>query len=127
MAFAAVVTGREKEFEDFRCDFNCLVDAGLPTPEEKEDNRKAYAAGEISLETLQSRNGVEDTDAELSRIKSEDGYEFNLIVKAAKAYSDANGNVPLSVFINLLPIEEEKKNAILEVLKTQPPNPPTAQ
>lgn len=116
MGFAAAVTRDEKLFEDFRCDFRCIVDAGLLTPEEKEDNRKAYAVGEISLETLMSRNGVEDTVAELSKIQAEDGYELNLLAKAGKAYADAQGEIPLEVFIDLLPMEDDKKSQVIRSL-----------
>lgn len=82
MAFAAALTGRTKEFEKFRCDFDSIVNAGVPSAEEQEANRKAYEAGEISLETLRSRNGVEDTDAENSKVNSEPESELNRLDKA---------------------------------------------
>lgn len=127
MAYAAFVTERTAEFEIFRVDFNCIVDAGLPTPEEKADNRAAYLAGEISLQTLRSRNGIEDTDSEESQIKSEDGYEFNWLTKAAKAYSESGGAVPFAAFVSQLPIDEEKKTQILQTIKDNQPPPPTGQ
>ena len=76
LRFAAFLCGRT-EFADFRCDFNSIVDAGVPTAEERTANREDYKAGVISLETLRSRNGVEDTDAEAAKIKSEPESELN--------------------------------------------------
>lgn len=102
MMFAANLTNRVEEFKQFRCDFSAIVDAGVPSPAEKEDNRKAYEAGEISLETLMARNGVEDTDAELAKIKSEDGYEINRLEKVLDVLSKAEGKVPLKMQIEFL-------------------------
>lgn len=76
LRFAAFLCGRD-EFADFRCDFNSIVDAGVPTAEERNANREDYKAGVISLETLRSRNGVEDTDAEAAKLKTEPESELN--------------------------------------------------
>lgn len=122
LAFIGAVSDRAAELSVYRCDFNTIVDAGMPTPDETAENRKSYEIGEISLEELMLRNGVEDPQAMLSAIKSEDGYEFNLIAKAAKAYADAGGAVPLNVFINVLPIDEAKKKSILDSIQTAPPD-----
>ncbi|HRH45723.1 MAG TPA: hypothetical protein PKY82_29045 [Pyrinomonadaceae bacterium] len=82
MMFAAALTGRTSEFEVFRCDFDSIVNAGVPSSDEQEANRKAYEAGEISMETLRSRNGVEDTDSENSKVASEPESELNRLDKA---------------------------------------------
>lgn len=100
--FAANLTNRVDEFKQFRCDFNSIVDAGTLSPDEKADNRAAYEAGEISLETLMSRNGVEDTDAELETIKSEDGFEINRLKKVLEVLELANGKLPLKLQIEFL-------------------------
>jgi hypothetical protein len=100
--FAGNLTNRVEEFKAFRCDFNSIVDAGVLSPEEKEDNRKAYAAGEISLETLMSRNGTEDTDAELIKIKSEDGFEINRLEKVLTVLEKANGKLPIKMQVEFM-------------------------
>jgi hypothetical protein len=115
LAFIGAATG--EDVSAYRCDFNCIVDAGLPTPEEREDNRKAYAAGEISLEELMARNGVEDPQAMLSQIKAEDGFELNELAKIGKIMQDIGGVIPLAMLIELAPIEEEKKQMILKSLR----------
>ncbi len=120
--FAAALTGRTSEFEIFRCDFNCIVNAGVPSAEEMNANREAYKAGEISLETLRSRNGVEDTDAEDSKVKSEDGYELNQLKSALEVYVQGNNAVPLQTVIQLMAIPDDKKQMIISSL--QPPNTP---
>jgi hypothetical protein len=102
MMFAANLTGRVEEFKQFRCDFNSIVDAGVLSPEEKDDNRKAYQAGEISLETLMHRNGIEDTSAELTQIKSEDGFEINRLDKILTVLERANGKLPIKMQVEFL-------------------------
>lgn len=116
LAFIGAAAG--EDFSAYRCDFNCIVDAGLPTPDEQENNRRAYAAGEISLEELMVRNGTEDPQAMLSQIKSEDGYEINELAKIGKIMRDCGGQIPLSVLIEMSPIEDDKKQKILDSLQT---------
>lgn len=101
-SFAAALTNRVEEFKQFRCDFNSIVDAGVLSPEEKDDNRKAYEVGEISLQTLQARNGVEDTDAELAQIQSEDGFEINRLDKVLSVLQKSNGILPKKLQIEFL-------------------------
>lgn len=100
--FAANLTNQVESFKQYRCDFNSIVDAGVLSPEEKDDNRKAYEAGEISLTTLQSRNGVEDVDAELIQIKSEDGFEINRLEKVLTVLELANGKLPIKMQVEFL-------------------------
>lgn len=76
LRFAAFLCGRT-EFLEFRCDFNSIVDAGTPSAEERAANIADHKAGVISLETLRSRNGVEDTDAEAAKIATEPESELN--------------------------------------------------
>ena len=102
MMFAANLTGQVERFKQYRVDFKSIIDAGILSPEEKKDNREAYEAGEISLETLQSRNGVEDTEAELTKIKSEDGYEINRLEKVLNVLAKANGKLPLATQVEFL-------------------------
>lgn len=125
MMFAAALTGRTSEFEVFRCDFDSIVNAGVPSADEMKANREAYDAGEISLETLRSRNGVEDTDAEGSKVKSEEGYELNQLKEILEIFASANNAIPLKTLIELSPIAEDKKQLIINSLTTVlPPSPP---
>jgi len=121
MMFAAALTGRTSEFEVFRCDFDSIVNAGVPSAEEMQANRDAYKAGEISLETLRSRNGVEDSDSENVKVKSEEGYELNQLKNALEIHGLSNNAIPLKTIIQLMPIDEEKKNLIINSLTAVPP------
>jgi len=129
MMFAAALTGRTTEFEIFRCDFNCIVNAGVPSAEEMEANRKAYEAGEISLETLRSKNGTEDTDAEDSKVKSEDKYELNQLKFALEVFALGTGSIPLKTVIELMSISDDKKQLIINSLgsNNNPPPKPDPQ
>lgn len=94
--------GREIEFAEFRCDFDSIVDAGMSDVEEREANIEDYINGVISLETLRSRNGVEDPDAERSQIESKPAYEINLLDKTLDVLNKANGKLPLKLQIQIL-------------------------
>lgn len=102
LQFAAVMCGREKDFAEFRCNFDSIVDAGMPDPEERAANIVDYKEGVITLETLRSRNGVEDPDAEKSGIESEPAYEINLLDKILDVLSKADGKLPLKMQIEIL-------------------------
>ncbi len=118
MAFAAALTGRTNEFEQFRVDANCIISAGVPSAEEKQSNRESYDKGEISLDTLRSLNGVEDTDAESVKIKSEDGFELNYLIEACEK---AGVQVPLKMIIELLPFDEAKRTELLAFITEKLP------
>lgn len=102
MMYAANLTGREAEFSAFRCDANCVVDAGKPTPEEIEVYAKQYEAGAISFETFQSYIGVEDTDAETAKIRSEPRFGLNLIKQFAEIAESLKTSIPLRLQAEIL-------------------------
>jgi hypothetical protein len=60
-----------KDFLPLRCDFNAVIETGPITPQERDANRNDVKANLMSAETAMSRNGIDDTDAELDRIDSE--------------------------------------------------------
>lgn len=93
LSFAAALCGRTADFADLRCNFDSIVDAGMPDPEERAANIADYKEGVISLQTLRSRNGVEDPDAERARIESEPAYEINLLKKILEVLQMANGKI----------------------------------
>lgn len=63
------------EYLELRADFNSIVDAGTPDASEVDSLIKLFDKGVLSAETLMSETGRDDTDAEMAKIKSEDGYE----------------------------------------------------
>lgn len=125
LQFAAVMCGREDEFAEFRCNFDCIVDAGMPDAEERAANIEDYKEGVISLETLRSRNGVEDTGAEKSRIESEPAFEINLLDKILEVLGKANGKLPLKMQVEILAKalgkEESEVAGILAELENEKP------
>lgn len=71
LRLAAQICGRSQDFLQLRCDFNAVIEDGPVDPEERDANRSDVSAGLMSKETAMSRNGIEDTDAELERISQE--------------------------------------------------------
>lgn len=65
---AAQFCKRTSEFAPYRGVFDCVVEDGPVSPEERNANREDVRAGVMSVETCMSRNGTEDTDAEKARI-----------------------------------------------------------
>lgn len=125
LSFAAALCNRAAEFAGFRCDFDSIVDAGMPDPEERAANITDYKENVISLETLRSRNGVEDTDAEKTRIESEPGYEINMLKKILEVLNMANGKLSVEnqnrMLGKALGWKEEEITANLEQLSEEDP------
>jgi len=71
LRLAAQFCNRTGDFLALRADFNSIIEDGPVTVEEREANRADVQAGLLSKETAMSRNGVEDTQAELERIAQE--------------------------------------------------------
>lgn len=71
LALASVFSGGAGRFEGLRPEFNCAVDAGPLTADERREIINEYSAGVISRETTMSRLGIEDTDAEAAKIEEE--------------------------------------------------------
>jgi hypothetical protein len=65
---AAQFCDRTSEFAHLRGVFDCVIEDGPISPEERAANREDVKAKLLSPESAMSRNGVEDTDAELARI-----------------------------------------------------------
>jgi hypothetical protein len=72
LALAAVIAGTPGRFDDLRCDFGAVIDAGPLTADERAEIVAEFAAGLSSKETTLSSLGVDDTGAEMARIAAED-------------------------------------------------------
>lgn len=68
LRIAAQICGRQKDFAGLRCDFDSRIEDGPVSSEERSANREDVKANLMSPETAMSRNGIEDTDAEATRI-----------------------------------------------------------
>lgn len=68
LRIAAQFCNRVNDFAGLRCDFDARIEDGPVSPEERSANREDVKARLLSPESAMSRNGVEDTDAELARI-----------------------------------------------------------
>ena len=71
LRIAAQFCNRVNDFAGLRCDFDSRVEDGPVSSEERTANREDVSAGLMSKETAMSRNGADDTDAELARIAQE--------------------------------------------------------
>jgi hypothetical protein len=68
----------------YRCVVNLHVDTGPPTAAEMTTNSQLAKDGQLSVTTAMSRNGVEDTDAELEAIQSQPAVMADLTLKQAQ-------------------------------------------
>lgn len=68
LRLAATFCDRVEDFAQLRCVFDCRIEDGPVSAEERSANREDVTAGLLSKETAMSRNGVEDTDGEKTRI-----------------------------------------------------------
>jgi hypothetical protein len=71
----------------YRCVVNLHVDTGPPTAAEMTTNSQLAKDGQLSVTTAMSRNGVEDTDAELEAIQSQPAVMADLTLKQAQIIS----------------------------------------
>lgn len=67
----AQLCGQTSKFINLRCEFNSIIETGPVSVLERQENRKDVDDGLMSAETAMSRGGIEDTDAEVERIKQE--------------------------------------------------------
>jgi len=68
---AAVLSGKESEVKDLRAYFDCQIERVERSAQERQEDRADVETGAMSVETLMTRNGLEDTSSELEKIKQE--------------------------------------------------------
>lgn len=71
LRLGAQLCNQAKKFAKLRCDFTSIIETGPVDPEERDANRADVQAKLMSPETAMSRNGIDDTDAELQRINEQ--------------------------------------------------------
>ena len=69
-ALAAIFMGQPGRYDDLRCEFGAIVDAGPLSPEDRQQIVAEYEADLISPETTLSRLDVDDVDAEIARVEA---------------------------------------------------------
>lgn len=71
LALAAALAGVPGRYADLRAQFAVTVDPGPLTSDERAEYVTQWQAGGLSLETLLTRLGEDDVDAEIARIETE--------------------------------------------------------
>lgn len=71
LRLAAHLCGQTEKYKGLRCDFNSIIEVGPISDLIRKANRDDVQAGLLSKETAMSDNGIEDTSAEMERIKQE--------------------------------------------------------
>jgi hypothetical protein len=71
LRLGAEICNRSANFLGLRCEFNSIIEDGPIDNLDRTENRADVQAGLMSKETAMSRNGIEDTDAEVERIAQE--------------------------------------------------------
>lgn len=72
LRLAAHLCNKTSAYIGLRCDFNSIIETGPISPEERTANRDDMKAKVLSRETVMSRNGTEDVDAEKARIAEDE-------------------------------------------------------
>lgn len=122
LAMAEMLAGVPGKYtEKYRALFECNVDSGPLTPDEKRQYTEAADKGYLSYQTAMELQGVEDTDAEIARIKAEkEGNIGQMIQRATALKTLADAKFPISVAVKILGFPEEfHAEIIAEVEKQQ--------
>lgn len=72
LRLAAHLCGKSAAYASLRCDFNSIIETGPISTEERQANRDDMKAKVLSRESVMSRNGTEDVDAEKKRIADDE-------------------------------------------------------
>jgi hypothetical protein len=90
VAFAGALAnggGRTDLLDGLRVTFQCYLDPGPLSPEERAQNLSEQQGGALSLTTLIERNGTVDVDAELARMRAERSEALGQELKRAQVYA----------------------------------------
>lgn len=86
LGLVETITGQPGHFTDFiRPEVNQYVDPGPRSPDSIRIDLESNEAGLLSDETTMSRNGVEDLNGEMGRLRKSASWVFNLLKNAAEA------------------------------------------
>lgn len=117
---AAFTTGgngqstREKDFEKYRIDFNSIVDTGAIDPEQTKDDKADVEDGWMSPETYLARRGIEDPEAEITRLKKSEFYQLAIKKKRMEVAALAkNIGLPTEEILIIAGYDDEAKKKLL--------------
>lgn len=74
LRMAAYLAGTPDHFEGLEAEGQCFISVGPMTGTERQDTRQNVLAALLSQRTAMTRDGVEDPEAELNRIREEELY-----------------------------------------------------
>lgn len=115
LAMAEAFMGQPGKYTGkLRAEFMCLASSGPISMDEAKDNRDASNGGYLARATAMERNGVDDVDAELSRINNEVGARIDLAVKQAEALLKlTQAGASLAGAARYMGIDEERARLLL--------------
>lgn len=88
LAMAEAFAGQPGQYtETLRAVFECVIDSGPISAEERAALDNSVGAGTLSRQTAMARGGVLDVAAELTRIESDPSAELDAITKRAAAFA----------------------------------------
>jgi hypothetical protein len=119
LTLAERIANRPGYFTDYvRVTVDQHIDAGPRSPDLVRLDLESYEAGGLSLETLMSRIGVEDVNAEMVRVAKNTSYileVLNTTVGLQQAFTKESIiavlrklNMPVGVIDSLVPVEDEQ-------------------
>ena len=112
--FAANVTGQIEQIKMFRFVFDCVVDAGAVDPEETNQDREDVKEGFMSIETYHTRRGIDDSQAENSRLQESQFYQLSLNKKRLEVVKAAmESNIEINSALQLAGFSEEQIGEIV--------------
>lgn len=122
LALAEVLAGVPGKYTSkYRALFECNVDSGPLTPDEKRQNMEASNQGYQSKQTTMEYLGTEDTDAENALMKSEGAGNIGQMLQRATALKTlVDAKFPVKVAVKILGFPQEfHAEIIAEVEKQQ--------
>lgn len=86
MALAEALLGGDggASLQKYRVDFNCRLDTGVITPEERKQNNESVKAGTLPREYAIAGEGVDDVDVALALINSQEGVVLDALKQRAE-------------------------------------------
>ena len=107
----------ENEFQNVRVDFNAIVDAGAVDAEQAKVDREDVEKGLMTLETYQSRRGIEDPEAENSRLFKTDIYILTQLKRRLEvAVLAKNLGLPPDEVLTIAGYDEEQKKKLIPLM-----------
>lgn len=125
LALAEVLANQRGRYTDvLRVRFNSRLDTGPLSTEERAQNVSEWKEGLLSKDSVLTRGGVEDPDAEIATIMSEPGAQLAMATRQAETFAAWQDiGVGPEVAAGFAKLDDEAAKAVTRDLDALPPEP----